>query len=446
MRWSTLQIAHATGGLLGGDDPQEELRAVSIDTRTMARGSLFVALRAERDGHQFLAEAVRAGAAGLLVESGHPALDSVGPGVAVVEVADTADGLLRIGVAARARLAGPVVGITGSVGKTSTKDLAAAALAARWRVAASAKSFNNELGVPLTLANAADDTQVAVVELGARASGQLTRLCQVVRPTVAVVTAVAAAHTETFGTIEAVWAAKRELVDALPPDGTAVLNADDAMVASMARHAPGEVLMWSASGDPVADVVAEEITVDEELRPRFRLRSPWGQADVRLGIRGRHQVSNALAAASVALSCGVAVDTLPETLADARLSPWRMELVRTGRGARVLNDAYNANPTSVAAALDALVALPAHRRVAVLGEMAELGSLADAEHRAVAQLAADLGVEMIAVGTDRYGVVAVADVDEAIEALGPLGPDDAVLVKASRVAGLELLAGRLVSG
>jgi UDP-N-acetylmuramoyl-tripeptide--D-alanyl-D-alanine ligase len=359
-------------------------------------------------------------------------------------VDDTLDALTGLGRVARSRLSAEVVGITGSVGKTSTKDLAAAALAAAVATTASERSFNNELGVPLTLANAPEGTRVAVVEMGARGPGHIRNLCVVARPTIGVVTAVAAAHTEAFGNLQGVARAKGELVEALPPEGAAVLNADDPRVAAMAGRTAASVVTYSALGASGADVVAERIELDDDLRARFVVRSPWGRAAVRLEARGAHQVSNALAAVAVAARCGVGVEAAGAALEAARLSPWRMELHRTGSGVTVLNDAYNANPASMAAALHALADLPARRRLAVLGEMAELGARAGDEHRAIADLAQRLGVDLVAVATDAYGVPALADVDAAAAALGGiLRPGDAVLVKASRVAGLERVAALL---
>jgi UDP-N-acetylmuramoyl-tripeptide--D-alanyl-D-alanine ligase len=186
--------------------------------------------------------------------------------------------------------------------------------------------------------------------------------------------------------------------------------------------------------------------LDDQLRPRFVVRSPWGAASIRLEARGVHQVGNALAALAVAGCCGVALDAAGSALEVARLSPWRMDLEYAPSGAAILNDAYNANPASMAAALDALAALPARRRVAVLGEMAELGARSQDEHRTIAELAGHLGLELVAVSTDAYGVQPVAGIDGAVAALGTLGSGDAVLVKASRVAGLERLAGRLLAG
>ncbi|MHB1536378.1 MAG: UDP-N-acetylmuramoyl-tripeptide--D-alanyl-D-alanine ligase [Acidimicrobiales bacterium] len=454
MQWSLADLAAATRGEIlaaetaPGVDGTLRLGRVSIDSRRVLPGDLFVPLVAERDGHAFLQDAVNAGAGAYLVEAGHTDAAARPRSVPAIGVADTAAALLDLGRAARSRLTGPVVGITGSVGKTSTKDMAAATVGAARRVVASEGSFNNELGVPLTLANAPEDSEVALVEMGARGPGHLVLLCDVARPTIGVVTSVAAAHTEMFGSLEAVAAAKAELVAALPASGRAILNADDPRVAAMARLSSAPVLRYSGgSGAPdlAADVVATGVVVDDDLRARFVLRSPWGSALVHLGVRGSHQVGNALAASAIALLCDVPVDAVAEALGSAALSPWRMQLERAPGGAAVLNDAYNANPTSMAASLRALATLPAARRVAVLGEMAELGPSSGAAHRAIAGLAESLGVAVVAVGTSAYGWPPVAGVEEAVAAVGTLGPHDAVLVKGSRVAGLERVAEALLS-
>ena len=428
--------AEGSGGLGG----------ISIDSRRLVPGDLFVAIKADRDGHDYISSAIRAGAGGLLIEESW--LATAEEAVPIVAVPDTAGALLAVGVAARDRLAGPIIGITGSVGKTSTKDMAAAALATTLKTCASERSFNNELGVPLTLANAPESPEVAVVEMGSRGRGHIAKLCRVARPTIGVVTSVAMAHTEAFGGLDGVAVAKAELVEALPREGAAVLNADDARVAAMSRLTQADVLMYSAANPPAAkaDFVAESAALDEDLRPSFVLRSPWGSAPVRLEARGAHQVGNALAALAVALRCGVDLEVASAALAQASPSPWRMEVSRTPGGAVVVNDAYNANPASMAAALRALASLPGSRKLAVLGRMAELGSSSESEHKAVAGLAAGLGIEVIALGTDAYDMEPVASIDDAIKRLGALGPDDAVLVKASRVAGLERLAARLLDG
>jgi UDP-N-acetylmuramoyl-tripeptide--D-alanyl-D-alanine ligase len=441
----TSEVATATGGRLVG--PDVTVSGAAIDSRLVTGGELFVPVVAERDGHDFVAAAVAAGAAAYLTS--RPVLgDDVAAGgpaarVAAVEVADTRAALGALGRHARDRLDdqvdGRVVGVTGSVGKTSVKDLLALALGARWRAAASAGSFNNELGVPLTLVGAPDDTEALVIEMGARGAGHVADLCTVARPTVGVVTRVAAVHTETFGTLDDVARAKGELVEALPPSGTAVLNAADPRVAAMAARTRARVVTFGTGGD----VRAAGVRLDADLRPAFRLETPWGEAQVALAVRGTHMVDNALAAAAAALVCDVPLDGVAEALATARLSRWRMELTTLPSGARLLNDAYNANPTSMAAALRALAELDGSRRVAVLGVMAEIGASSDDEHAAVGELARDLGIEVVAVAAPAYGGTLVDDLDGAVAALGPLGPGDAVLLKGSRVAGLERLVDRL---
>lgn len=433
----TSEIAAATGGRLVG--PDVTVSGAVIDSRLVAGGELFVPVVAARDGHDFVAAAVEAGAAAYLTARPAAELAAAAGDAPAVEVDDTLAALTALGRHARERLApevdGRVVGITGSVGKTSVKDLLAIALRARWRTAASTGSFNNEMGVPLTLVGAPDDVEALVVEMGSRGRGHIAALCAVAQPTVGVVTRVAAVHTETFGTVDDVATAKSELVEALPPSGTAVLNADDPRVAAMAARTAARVVTFGDAGD----VRAEQVRLDDELRPAFRLVTPWGGADARLAVRGVHMVGNALAAAAAALVCDVPVDDVAGALGTAGLSRWRMDLTTLPSGARLLNDAYNANPTSMAAALRSLAALDAERRVAVLGVMAEIGETSEAEHRAVGDLARDLGIEVVAVDVPAYGGTLVADVAGAVDALGPLGPGDAVLLKGSRVAGLERL-------
>jgi UDP-N-acetylmuramoyl-tripeptide--D-alanyl-D-alanine ligase len=435
------EIARATGGRVVGPGDRR-VDGATMDSRGLRPGQLFVALRGERDGHDFVPDARNAGAGAVLVER------QVDDDPAIV-VDDTSRGLTALGRHARHRLDEvvvdgrhvAVVGVTGSVGKTSVKDLMAAATSRSRRTAASLRSFNNELGVPLTLLEAHDETEVAIVEMGARGIGHIRDLCETARPTIGVVTAVALAHTEAFGTIEDVALAKGELVEALPAEGTAVLNIRDERVAAMAGRTTAAVLTY---GVDQGDVRAQGVVLDDDLRPQFRLATPWGAEEVVLAVRGRHMAENAVAAAAAALAAGAELPKVVQGLAAAQLSPWRMELSVTAAGARVLNDAYNANPTSMLAALDALDDLTAERRTAVLGPMAELGAAADAEHRRVAERADELGIRLVAVDTDAYGGERVKGVDGALAALGRLDAGDAVLVKASRVAGLERLAQRLV--
>ena len=429
MRLRAAALAAACGGALSG--PDVEIDGATNDSRSVRPGQLFVPVVAERDGHDFVAAALAGGAAAYLTS--RPAA-----GGTAITVADTAAALLACGGLARSALPERVVGVTGSVGKTTVKDLLAAALATTLATAASERSFNNEIGVPLTLLCAPDGTEAVVLEMGARGAGHIRRLCVVGRPTVGVVTSVAAVHTELFGSIDDVAAGKAELVEALPASGTAVLNADDGRVAAMAGLTAARVLGFGRRGE----VRAEEVACDDELRPSFRLCTPWGGAPVRLAVRGEHQVGNALAAAAAALACGVPLAAVAEGLGAAAPSPLRMDLRRAPSGALVLNDAYNANPTSMAAALRSLAALPGPgRRIAILGPMAELADPAEA-HAEVARLTTDLAIELVPTGTDLYGQQAI---DDPVQALGPLSAGDAVLVKASRAAGLEWIADALLT-
>ena len=448
VRWTLDEIAAATGGRLHGDGAAA-VDGFTQDSRDVRPGMLFVPLVAERDGHDFISDAVAAGASACLTARGASAV-----AVAAVEVDDTQAALTALAREARRRLGTvPVVGITGSVGKTTTKDLLAAVLGRDRRVWASTRSFNNEIGVPITLLSAPDDAEALVVEMGSRGTGHIAELCRVARPTMGVVTTVGLSHTSELGSLAAVVSAKRELVEALPAAsdrGVAFLNAGVPEVLSMASGTDARVVTFGDGGD----VQALDLTVDDELVPRFVLRSPAGEVAVRLGARGAQSVDNALAAAAVGIELGVSLEGVAAGLAEPVLSPLRMEVARTAGGARLLNDTYNANPLSMRAALRSLAALPAGRRIAVLGTMAELGDFEAAEHAAVGSLAGQLGVEVIAVDAPGYAsggatVIEADDIEGALSSLADLGRLDAgcaVLVKGSRIAGLERLVERLVTG
>jgi UDP-N-acetylmuramoyl-tripeptide--D-alanyl-D-alanine ligase len=425
-------VAGIVGGTLHG--PDVTVDGASIDSRVVRPGALFVPVVAARDGHDFIEPALAAGA-GAYLTARHP------QGGTAVLVDDTAAALAALGRWARDQLLGPVVGITGSAGKTSTKDLLGAILRPELPTAVSERSFNNELGVPLTLFNADEGAQAAVLEMGARGPGHIDWLCQLARPDVGVVTNVAVAHTEMFGSVDGVAKAKSELVLSLPATGTAVLNAEDERVAAMASLTAARVVTF---GIGKGDVRATDPVLDDELRVSFHLESPWGRSGVRLEARGVHQAWNAAAAAAAALAVGIRFDHMIANLEQASISPWRMEVTRTPTGALLINDAYNANPASMTVALRALKAARASRRIAVVGPMLELGELSDHEHRVVGEIAKIHDIRVIAVGAPEYGGENVATIDQAIAVLGDLGEGDAVLVKASRAAGLELLAARLL--
>ena len=431
------EVAFAVGGRLVG--PDVAVRGVSIDSRTAAHGELFVPVVAERDGHDFIGDALAAGAAAYLTAL--PPREATAPrGATAIEVDDTADALAELGRHVRHQFDGPVVGITGSVGKTSVKDMAAAAIGADRPAHASPMSFNNELGVPLTLANCPEDAETVVVEMGARGTGHIAWLCSLAQPTVGVVTSVGAAHTELFGTVEAIAEAKGELVESLGQSGVAILNAEQPLVAAMATRTKAAVLTFGRSA---GDVRAADVRLDDALRPRFQMETPKGIAEVALGVCGEHMVDNALAAAASALAVGVGVEEIAAGLGAARLSPWRMEVTELASGAVLINDAYNANPMSMAAGLRSLAAVDRRRKVAVLGVMAELGGRSAVEHASIGELARELGIEVIPVATTDYGLAPVADAAAAVAALDRLDGDTAVLVKASRAAGLEAVAAAL---
>jgi UDP-N-acetylmuramoyl-tripeptide--D-alanyl-D-alanine ligase len=433
VRFTASDVAAATGGCLVGADVA--ISGASFDSRSLRPGELFVPLVAERDGHDFIAAAAAAGAAATLTAR------EGGPGATIpaIEVADTGVALMDLARWGTRRLGATVVAITGSVGKTSTKDFAAAAIGAGRRTVANERSYNNEQGLPVTVLNAAADTDVLVLEMGMRGFGEIARLCSIAPPTVGIVTAVAAAHTERLGGIDGVAKAKAELVAALPPSGVAVLNADDDRVRAMTAGTAARVVMFGES--TAADVRSHAVVLDELARPSFRIDTPWGHDEVHLSVSGRHMVSNALAAVAAAGSLGVGLDDAVGALRDVRISASRMAVHRLPTGTVIIDDAYNANPTSMRAALEALAAVPASRRVAVVGLMAELDDPVDA-HASVARHAGELGVEVVAVGTDLYGVDPVAD---PVAAVGPLGEGVAVLVKASRVAQLDRVAADLVA-
>ncbi len=431
MRFRASEVARATNGRLVG--PDVEIDGASFDTRELRAGQLFVPLVADRDGHDFIDAALVNGAAAYLT-SRQAALGTA------VEVDDTARALIELAAHQRQAFAGTVIGITGSVGKTSTKDMAWAALAASRRTAANERSFNNEQGLPTTILNVPDDVEVMILEMGMRGFGEIAALCRIAAPQIGVVTRVAEAHSDRVAGIAGVARAKAELIEALPADGIAILNADDERVRAMSQVTTASTLLFGESSE--ADVRIGNVVLDELARPSFLISTPWGSATVRLAISGRHMAVNAAAALACVGAVGGDVLAGADALSAVGLTAMRMQIERASSGAIIINDSYNANPTSMRAAIDALLDLSATRRVAIVGVMAEISDAA-AEHLAIASYAAERGVELIAVGTDLYGVVPA---DDAATALGSVSGNDAILVKGSRVAGLEKLAAILISG
>ncbi|HEY5186444.1 MAG TPA: UDP-N-acetylmuramoyl-tripeptide--D-alanyl-D-alanine ligase [Actinomycetes bacterium] len=451
------EVAAAVGGVLADvPDPDAVVTGpVTVDSRRVAPGGLFVAVAgAHHDGHDFAATAVASGAVAVL--AARPV------GVPAVVVGDVVAGLGRLAGTVRRRLPGlHVVGITGSSGKTSTKDLLAQLLERLGPTVAPPGNYNNEIGLPLTVLAADPTTRFLVLEMGARGLGHIRELTDIAVPDVGVVLNVGTAHVGEFGSQESIAVAKGELVEALPERGLAVLNADDPLVRPMAGRTAARVVRYGESDG--ADVRAVDVALDERGRPRFELISAAGRAVVAMRLVGEHQVSNALAAAAVALDAGAPLDVVAEALTEAEpRSRWRMEVVERPDGVTVVNDAYNANPESMRAALKALVALAGDRRSwAVLGEMGELGAEHIAAHDTIGRLAVRLNVDkLIVVGAGAKAMhlgagmegswddesVFVTDVEAAVALLREqLRPGDVVLVKASRAAGLERVAAALLA-
>ena len=421
-------VANATGGALVGQNAH--LSGVSFDSRTITPGQLFVPIVADRDGHEFIEAALKSGAGAYLTQR-----DSVGRSAIVVD--DTLAALLKLGAWARVRLeptvGNRVIGVTGSVGKTSTKDFIAAALSSELIVSASERSFNNDQGLPVTLLNAADNAQALVLEMGMRGFGEIARLCLIAQPTIGVVTAVAAAHTERVGGIESVARAKAELVQALPQSGYAILNADDERVREMRKLTQAQVLTYGVHES--ADIRIIKCDLDEMARASVSATTPWGSVSWAMSVPGAHMALNAAAAVAVAGVCGVDIHHAATALEQTSVSPMRMQVITTDDGMTIINDAYNANPASMRAALDTLVGIKASRHVVIAGQMAELAD-STAEHNAIVEYARSKSIEFIACETENYAT-SPHSIEDAVKRVRDGGTDVAVLVKGSRVAALE---------
>ncbi|HEX3706111.1 MAG TPA: UDP-N-acetylmuramoyl-tripeptide--D-alanyl-D-alanine ligase [Mycobacteriales bacterium] len=452
------EIAALTGGRLDHVDPATVVDGpVVIDSREAGPGMMFVALAGEHeDGHRYVGDARRRGVP--LVLTARPVDE---PAVVVDDVAKAlgflAGGVLRRTPGVR------VCGVTGSSGKTSTKDLIASLLHHHGPTVAARGSFNNEIGLPLTVLGVDAETEYLVLEYSARNVGHIAYLTGIARPEIAVVLNVGSAHLGEFGSREAIALAKGELVEALPADGVAILNLDDPLVAPMALRTSAEVVGFGETD--AATIRIADVTVDDEARPRFRLVTESGEANVALSVHGRHQVGNAAAAAAVGLSFGMSLNEVVEELGSATAqSAHRMAVQRRADGLLVVDDAYNANPESMRAAIEALVGLATSRdgaSWAVVGEMRELGEESAGLHRATGRAAASLGVDHLVVvgevaaevGEGARGVAgwsgtctAVATADDAVAALGAARASDVVLVKASNAIGLWRVAEQLVGG
>ncbi len=444
-------IAEITGASLSPmTGPAALVRSVVIDSRQAGPGAMFAALPGERvDGHDFAVAAIEKGAVAVLASRpvGVPAL--ITPDVPAALAA-----LARAVVDALPALT--IAGITGSVGKTTTKDLAAQLIERLGPTVAPHGSYNNEIGHPLTVLRVTEETRYLVLELSARGAGHIAELCQIAPPRLGAVLCVGHAHTGEFGGLAEVARAKGELPAALPPDGVALLNADDPLVLAMAERTAARVVTFGTH--PRATVRADGVTVGGDGRAGFTLVTPAGTAVVKLRLLGAHNVVNALAAAALAVELGMGVADVADGLSAAtNRSKWRMEVTERADGVTVINDAYNSNPEAVAAALAALATVAGGRRAfAVLGHMNELGDESEQWHERAGGLAAQAGVTgLIVVGEEASSMlsgakaerswhgelIGVPDAASAVAALGNLlAPGDVVLIKASRAAGLEHVA------
>lgn len=451
MRISLEEVA----SILEGTAPEisGEADGVSIDSRTIQPGNLFFAIRGKRlDGHQFVRAAFERGAAAAVVEWDFHEASGSATGGPLIRVADTTRALQRLAQAVRRRWARPLVGITGSTGKTTTKELTAAVLGRKFQVLKSAGNLNNEYGVPLTLLALEPEHEIAVLELAMSAPGEISVLTRLAEPQVGVVTNVAPVHLQFFDSIEGIARAKRELVKGLAPGSTAVLNRDDPRVRAFGEGFEGEILTFGFHED--ADFRATDMEILPDAGVRFRVRGPQVDAEFQVSLPGRHNVRNALAAIAVGAHFKVPVEEIQEALRELKTLQQRCEILTLPSGTTVVNDSYNSNPAAMETMLETLAAWPgAQRRIVVAGEMLELGPASPEFHREVGRKCVQSGVEwLVAVrGDARYMLEAAREAglpeaqscfvntpEEAAEALAQLlQPGDVVLVKGSRAVGLE---------
>jgi len=448
-------IVRGTRGALLGGDLGIAVTGISIDSRSLGVGEVFFAVRGERlDGHAFLRDAVGRGAACLVI---HSVPDDLPPGVPVVLVDETTKALGRLGAWHRQRFTIPVAAVTGSNGKTTTKEMAAAVLASLGPVLKPESSFNNQWGLPLTLVKLSAEHRAAALELGTNRPGEIAALAEIARPTIAAVTTVSSAHTEFLGSLDDVQREKSALVRAIPADGAVVLNADDPRVLAMAALSVARV--WTFSARDAADIRAAGEISETHDGVGFALETSEGRRTVRLRFAGRHNVTNALAAAGVGAALGLPLERIAQGLEAARPAKGRCVWRRCG-ALRILDDTYNANPVSVRAALDTLSASAgASRRVVVLGDMLELGPVTEAEHRQMGRAVAASGAaEFVGLGrASRLAVEAARGAglaeshhaetfeDTVAHLLKRLAPGDAVLVKGSRGMRMERVVDALLA-
>jgi UDP-N-acetylmuramoyl-tripeptide--D-alanyl-D-alanine ligase len=443
------EFARACGGGLSGAD--RAYTEVVSDTRTLKAGELFVALRGPHfNGNEFVAVAAGAGAAGAVVDTEQPVA------LAQIVVADTQAALTRAARAWRAHFTGPLVGVAGSNGKTTAKEMLAAILGAAGPCLATRGNLNNHIGVPLTLLRLTPAERFAVIEMGANRAGEVAQLVSLARPTVGLITNAGAEHLEGFGSLEGVARAEGEMVAGLDAAGTAVINADDEFAPLWRASTPARVVTFGVRAP--ADFRASEVETAvgaQGFTTRFRLSAPLGAAAIHLNLGGEHNVANALAAAAAAASAGARLEHIVAGLASVRAVPGRLQFRRAAGGAWIIDDSYNANPSSMRAAIAVLGSLTG-RKWLVIGDMAELGAFAAEAHSAIGEFARHAGIERLyatgslaALAADAFGAGAHCYPDVPAlsaglrAALATAGPDVRLLVKGSRFNRLERVVAAL---
>jgi len=438
MRISASEVARITNGRLVGADAIAN--GISFDTRTLLSGQVFVAVLGERDGHEHLAAASEAGAAFAIVSAGRSVAH-----LPCLETHDTVAALGQIAKDCRVRLSSTlenrVIGITGSAGKTSTKNMVFSVLSSCWlHTHAATASLNNDIGLPVTIINAPDNCDALVLEMGMRGFGEITRLCDIAQPTISIVTNVGDAHSERVNGIEGVAKAKSEIVTALGVDSVAVLNADDERVRAMSSLAKGQVITFGTSTD--ADVRVDLVSTDNSgiVTAAFHYA---GTSHVGvIPLPGVHMMLNAAAAVAVGLTCGVSLPDAVSALANTVSESGRMQWRTSDTGLRIIDDSYNANTSSMMAALRVLTGVHASQRIAVLGQMAEIAHTEES-HRSVAQFCTKNNIELLALETGMYGTDALS-LDEVIRRVSD-NAHAVVLVKGSRAARTERVVHALLT-
>ncbi len=439
-------VVSATQGELVAGDLDTRIAGVSTDTRTITPGSLFVALTGENsDGHKFLADALSKGAVGVVVSR------KVEAKCLAIRVPDTLLALGDIAAFYRSKFKPIIVGVTGSVGKTTTKEMIAAVAAAKGPVLKNEGNFNNEIGLPLTMLNLASRHKTAVVEMAMRGAGQIDYLAKIARPSIGVITNIHMSHIELLGSLDAIADAKGELLDHLPNDGTAILNADDAYFDYLRRRANCRVIAFGES--PQSDVRAVSSGIDSKGCCHFDVVTPTGSFDVHVPVPGEHNIKDALSAIAVGEELGIAHADIKSALASFKAPEKRSNVIPSRRGFVIIDDTYNASPASVRSALKTLSMMEGERKIAVLGDMLELGDHAVHVHMEIGQAVRECGIDALFTVGELAGVIARGAIDAGMpiaavtefedsaqaakEVPTKVRERDVVLVKGSRAMKME---------